>query len=279
MKLVDTHLHLWDRRQFPYTWTEGVAPLSRDFLITDYLEAAKGCNIGKAIFMEADVDEPHALEEARYIQQLAERYPIIGGIIASARPEQADFAEQLAHLRRLPLLSGIRRVLHTQPDDLPTQPLFLENLRLLSQAGLPFDYCALPHQLPTAAEVIAQCPQTAFVLDHCGIPDIKGGAFDPWRDHIARLAELDNVVACKVSGLVAYADPASWSVDSLRPWFDHVVACFGWDRLVWGGDWPVCTLTASLKEWVDATATLAADASESERAKLYQHNAERIYAV
>ncbi|MDP0498797.1 MAG: amidohydrolase [Verrucomicrobiota bacterium JB022] len=279
MKLVDTHLHLWDRRQFPYSWTEGVAPLSRDFLITDYLEAAKGCGISKAIFMEADVDEPHLLDEARAIQQLAERYPIIGGIIANARPEQEGFAEHLDALRRLPLLSGIRRVLHTQPDDLPTQPLFIENLQLLGQYGLPFDYCALPHQLKIAAEVIAQCPHTAFVLDHCGIPDVKGGTLDPWREDMARLAKLPNVLACKVSGIVAYADPASWSVETLRPWFDHVVECFGWDRLVWGGDWPVCTLTASLKEWVDATAALAANASDAERAKLYRHNAERIYAV
>ena len=93
------------------------------------------------------------------------------------------------------------------------------------------------------------------------------------------LATLPNIAACKISGIVAYADPERWTVEDLRPFFDHVIESFGWDRVVWGSDWPVCTLSATLAQWVEATRELTARASEDERARLLHRNAERIYRV
>jgi predicted TIM-barrel fold metal-dependent hydrolase len=84
---------------------------------------------------------------------------------------------------------------------------------------------------------------------------------------------------CKISGLVAYADPQTWTVADLRPFVEHVIEAFGWERVVWGGDWPVCTLSATLAQWVNATQELVAGASETERAALFHRNAERIYRV
>lgn len=278
MHLVDTHLHLWDLRQFPYSWCAGIPPLNRSFLLADYQAAASRTGIAKAVFMECDVDAPHGLAEARHVQQLAETDSLICGLVAAARPEAGDFPARLAELVQLPKLRGIRRVLHTQPDDLCLDPLFADNLRLLPRHGLTFDLCALPRQLPNARKLVERCPEVTFILDHCGIPDVKGRTFEPWRTDLARLAEQPNV-HCKVSGLVAYADAATWSADDLRPWFDHVVACFGWDRLVWGGDWPVCTLTAPLEGWVDATRALTAAASPVQRARLFHLNAEKLYRV
>lgn len=278
MHLVDTHLHLWDLRQFPYSWCAGVPSLNRSFLLADYRAAIRDTGIAKAVFMECDVDAPHALAEARLVQQLADTDALIGGIVAAARPESADFRPHLAELVRLPKLRGIRRVLHTQPDDLCLDPLFAEHLRLLPQHGLTFDLCALPRQLPHARVLVGRCPDVTFILDHCGIPDVKGRTFEPWRADIARLAEHPNV-HCKVSGLVAYADAATWTVDDLRPWFDRVVACFGWERLVWGGDWPVCTLSAPLAGWVEATRQLTAQATAAQRARLFHLNAEKLYRV
>jgi len=107
---------------------------------------------------------------------------------------------------------------------------------------------------------------------------VKGRELDPWRDLIAELASLPNVT-CKISGLVAYADPATWSAGDLRPWFEHVIAQFGWDRVVWGGDWPVSTTTATLAQWVEATRELTGRASDDQRAKLFQRNAERVYRI
>jgi len=277
MHLVDTHLHLWDLDRIPCSWCAGIPALNRSFSLPDYLAASAGTPITKTVFMECDVDDPHQLAEAQSIQSLANTHPLIAGIVASGRPEETDFPAHLERLAALPKLRGLRRVLHVVPDALSQQTLFRENLRRLPAFGLTFDLCVLARQLPLARELADACPELTFILDHCGVPDVKGRAFEPWRSEISALAERPNV-HCKISGLVAYAD-AAWTVGDLHPWVEHVIACFGWDRVVWGGDWPVCTLGARLARWVEVTAKLAAGASADERARLYHRNAERLYRV
>lgn len=278
MYLVDTHQHFWDPQQFPYSWCKSVPPLNRRFGLDDYLAASEGLGIRKTVFMECDVDEPHGWDEASHVQRLAEEHTFIAGIVAAARPESTDFPQQLERLLKLPRLRGIRRVLHTQPDELSQSALFAENLAKLPSHRLTFDLCVLARQLPVAVRLVERCPAVSFILDHCGVPDVKAGALDPWREQITRLAEFPNV-ACKISGLVAYADPDTWSAEDLRPWVDHVVDRFGWERVLWGGDWPVCTLSASLAEWVEATQALFAAASASQRSAFFHRNAERLYRV
>lgn len=278
MTIVDTHQHLWDLRRFPCSWCAGIPKLNRPFLFEDYAREAEGLGVAKTVFMECDVDEPHLLGEARAIQEISERLPSIAGIVAACRPEREGFEEHLRELGRLPKVRGVRRVLHTQPDGLSASPLFAENLRRLPDRGYTFDLCVLARQLPAALALVRRCPRVFFILDHCGVPDVKGGVLDPWRDDLARLADLPNV-ACKVSGLVAYADPERWTDDDLRPWVEHAIGRFGWDRVVWGGDWPVCTLSASLRRWVECAARLVAGATEDRRDRLFRRNAERIYRV
>jgi predicted TIM-barrel fold metal-dependent hydrolase len=277
MHLIDTHQHLWDLTRFPYSWCAGVPALNRSFGPDDYRTAAADTPITRAVFMEGDVDEPHALAEARNIQALSEQWPLIAGIVASGRPEHDGFRTHLEQLASLSKVRGLRRVLHTQPDSVSQHAKFIENVRQLPEFNLTFDLCVLARQLPLAIALADACPDVTFILDHCGVPDVKGRAFDPWREQLRDLAARPNV-SCKISGLVAYADPA-WTVADLRPWVDHALACFGWDRVVWGGDWPVCTLGASLSRWVAATQELTASATEEQRAKLYHRNAERLYRL
>ena len=278
MDLIDTHQHLWDIERFPYSWCAAIPALNRSFRLSDYAAASAGLGIAKTVFVECDVDEPNALEEARMIQEIANRHPSIAGIVASGRPEREGFRAHLEQLSRLPGVRGLRRILHTQPDGLARGPLFAGNLRLLPEFGFSFDLCVLASQLPIAIGLVRECPKVSFILDHCGVPDVKGGALDPWRAHIAAMAGFPNVV-CKISGLVAYADPAGWSTADLRPWIDHVLEQFGWDRVVWGGDWPVCTTSATLAQWVGATREITGRAGGRERAKLFSENARRVYRI
>jgi predicted TIM-barrel fold metal-dependent hydrolase len=275
MRLVDTHQHLWDLRQFPYSWCSDIPELNRSFLLEDYLTAARDTGIVKTVFVECDVDEPHALEEARHVQK--QRDPLIAGIVASARPERADFSRQLDLLLELPKLRGIRRVLHVVPDEVSQSAMFSKQVRSLAAHKLTFDLCVLARQLPLAIALAEKCPDVQFILDHCGIPDVKGRTFEPWASHIRQIATLQNV-ACKISGLVVQAGK-DWTLEDLRPWFEHSIECFGWDRVLWGGDWPVCTLTATLAGWVDATRILLAGVTNSDRDALFYRNAERIYRV
>lgn len=275
MKRIDTHLHLWDLQQFPYSWCAGIPTLNRSFLITDYLAEIQGTGIEKAVFMECDVDEPHSLAEARHIETLAATHPLIAGLIASARPERTDFPDQLEALLALKKLRGLRRVLHVVPDATSQSPLFVANLRRLAAHRLTFDLCVLARQLPLALALIRQCPDVQFVLDHCGGPDLAGKALPAWQNNLRALAELPNV-ACKISGIMAHTQPG-WTTEDMRPWVETCLDLFGWDRVLWGGDWPVCLLGGSLKRWADTTDELLAGASPEEQDKLLYINAEKIY--
>jgi predicted TIM-barrel fold metal-dependent hydrolase len=101
--------------------------------------------------------------------------------------------------------------------------------------------------LDVAAELAGSCEDVQFVLDHCGVPDIASGAMDPRREQIRGLAAMPNV-ACKTSGVTAYAKPDEGTIDVVRPWIEHCLECFGWDRIIWRSDWLVCNINAGLAE-------------------------------
>ncbi|SDD18506.1 Predicted metal-dependent hydrolase, TIM-barrel fold [Paracoccus isoporae] len=278
MTMIDTHLHLVDRTALTYPWLADAPALDRDWTHEDYAREAAACGITAALHMEVDVAEDLIAAETAHIESLPDRadVPIIG-IIGGCRPESPRFAQQIEQALSGGAVVGLRRVLHTMPDDLSRTAQFRDNLRRLSDHDLPFDLCVLARQLPLAIALADAAPDTQFVLDHCGVPDIAGGAFDGWARDIAALAERPNVAA-KISGLPAYAAPG-WTPSDLRRWTDHVAASFGFDRLVWGSDWFVCTLGGGLTKWAEATRDLFAHASEAERHALYAANAARIWKL
>jgi predicted TIM-barrel fold metal-dependent hydrolase len=202
---------------------------------------------------------------------------LLRGAISACRPEGDGFAALLDRARAAGFVRGFRRVLHTQAGDLSEGARFRANLNRLAGTGLPFDLCVTPKQLRQAIALIDACPDVAFVLDHCGIPAIKDGEDHPWRDDIAEIARRPHVTV-KISGIVAYASP-NWILDDLRPIVEHCLARFGWDRVVWGSDWPVCTLNGSLSTWVAATQALIADCSRDEREKFLFRNACRLWRL
>jgi predicted TIM-barrel fold metal-dependent hydrolase len=143
VKIIDTHQHLWNLDLFRYSWLDRVPALRRSFRMEDYLCAAEGLDIEKSVHLEADVDEPFMLEETRHILVLSERNNPLQGVVACGRPERPRFGDYLDQIAGHPNLKGIRRVLHTQPDEVGQSSLFAENVRLLEYYGLSFDICVL----------------------------------------------------------------------------------------------------------------------------------------
>ncbi len=273
-RMIDTHLHLIYQDRLRYPWLAGAPKLDRDFPLQEYLAEADRLGIEAALHMEVDVVEEDQEAEAAFVAGIG---PPVIAAIAACRPEHADFPARLERIAANPFVRGLRRILHTSPDALAQAPLFAENLRRLAGHDLSFDLCVLARQLPIAIGLVRACPDVRFVLDHCGVPDVAARALDPWRDGITRLAALPNV-ACKISGIVAYA-AADWTTADLRPYVEHCIEAFGWDRVLWGSDWPVCTLTADLTRWVGATHELTAGCSDGERERLLSLNARRIYRL
>ena len=277
--IIDTHLHVVDPWVLDYPWLANVPALNQAWPYAAYELEARRAGITQTLHMEVDVAPGRIEDETTYVKTLASRPgSLIAGAIASCRPEEPGFAAYLDRSRQNPFIKGFRRVLHVMPDDLSEQTLFRENIARLSGSGLTFDLCVLPHQLPKAMALADLAPDVSFILDHCGVPDIKGDARQPWHDNISELAKRPNVTA-KISGVVAYADPEIWIADTLRPWAEHTISSFGWERVVWGSDWPVCTLGGGLLPWVAATHALLEGASADEKQKLLSGNARRIWSL
>jgi predicted TIM-barrel fold metal-dependent hydrolase len=280
--MIDTHQHLLYPEIFRYSWAAGFPALQGNFRLEEYSEASETCGISGTIFMEVDVDAEQSTEEAAFFCRLAEDPANkILGIVAAARPENPGFEESLDSIAH-PAVKGIRRVLHTQPDELSQSARFRENIARLGKRGLTFDLCFAQPQLGLAIELARSCPETTFILDHCGVPDIAGNdapngdGFKAWAAFIHNLARLPNVNG-KISGLTAYAAEHQRTPTHLQPYIDTMLEGFGASRLIWGGDWPVVNLGSGLPAWCELTHALLAGLSEPERNNVLHNNARRIY--
>ena len=280
--MIDTHQHLIHPERFNYSWAEDIPPLQGSFRLEEYLAASAGCGIEGTIFMEVDVDAHQSADEARFFCGLAEDATSgILGVIAAARPENEGFEvhlDAIAHAK----LAGIRRVLHTQPDELSRSDLFRHNLRLLGRRGLTFDLCVLQRQLDDALDLVRACPGTRFVLDHCGVPDIaangapRGAGFLQWAGAVRMLAAEPNVW-CKISGLSVYSSEAQRNGEGLHPYLATVMEAFTPSRCLWGGDWPVVNLGCGLPTWCGLTRQFLARFSGAERDAVLSLNAQALY--
>jgi L-fuconolactonase len=151
-------------------------------------------------------------------------------------------------------------------------------VQLLATYGLSFDICISHSQLANTIKLVAQCPNVQFILDHIGKPDIKNHLLDPWRAEMKTLASFPNVW-CKVSGLVTEADHQQWTRDDLKPYIDHVISCFGFDRVIYGGDWPVAYQATDYPRWVETLAWAVSGCSDSELRRLFHDNAVTFYRL
>jgi L-fuconolactonase len=291
--IIDTHQHLWDLDRFRLPWVKGNAQLGRSFLTADYLEATRGLNVVKAVYMEVAVDPAQHREEAEYIIELcrSDDHPTVAAVI-SGRPAEAGFAEYIRAYRDSPYIKGVRQVLHSgdAKRGLCLEESFVRSMKLLGEMGMCFDLCMRPAELSDGARLADLCPETRFVLDHCGNANVQwfsgpGADAEPtiqereqWRRDLADLAKRKNVV-CKISGIIARVTPGDWKPDDLAPIVNHCLDAFGPDRVMFASDWPVCTRGATLAEWVGALKQIVATRPRDEQQKLFHDNAERFYRL
>jgi predicted TIM-barrel fold metal-dependent hydrolase len=274
--ITDTHLHLVYQDRFTYAWLGGAPKLNRQWTVESYFAEAEPLGITEAIHMEVDVAEEQMLAEVDFTLNAHRR---VVAAIANGRPEHKGFPAYLDELdeRFGGKVKAVRRLLQFHPPELSATPIFVENVKRLNAHNLAFDICVKSHELEVARKLVAACPDVQFVLDHCGNPKIAEKEWDGWAIPLAAIAAMPNV-NCKVSGILAnVAD--GWRVDDLRPYVEHVIDTFGWDRVVWGSDHPVVTLFADLTAWVRATREIVAGASIGEQEKLLHRNAARIYRL
>jgi L-fuconolactonase len=278
--IVDTHLHIWDLERLRYPWLAGVPMLNKNHLIEDYRRACGPLQVAKMVFLQCECDPAQFQAEADWVTEVSRHDPRIRGIVPWAPLENGDAVQaDLARLASNPLIKGIRRIIQFEADqEFCLRPDFVRGVQLLARHGLSFDLCINHRQLANTLKLVRQCPNVKFIMDHIAKPDIKAGLLDPWRAEMRELAKFPNVW-CKLSGLATEADFQKWTAADLRPYIDHVMDCFGFDRVIFGGDWPVSTQATDYPRWVNAVDDALKGVSADELHRLYVRNAESFYRV
>jgi L-fuconolactonase len=292
VQIVDSHVHFWDPAELHYPWLDELPSLRRAFLPADYRAAAGEAPVTEVVFVECNCRPEEARREVQLVERLArgdgegEGEPRIAGIVAFAPLTEGLGAggsglvldAMLDALCSSPMVKGIRQNIQGQPSGFSLQPRFVEGVRKIGRRGLTFDLCVTHGQLSEVLDLVRRCPDTQFVLDHCGKPAIRARCLEPWRGDVARLAAHENV-CCKLSGLLTEAEPARWRADDLIPYATAVVECFGIERVMFGSDWPVLTLAGRYRDWYGFTDQFTAAWSAAERSGFYAGNAARVYGL
>lgn len=278
--IIDTHVHLANRDRITYSGLDEALPeLMRPFGLSTFQEHSASVAIDAFLFMEVACDVPDRMAEAEWVTELAAQDSRLQGIVAAAAIENGDaVTAELESYKQNPLVKGIRRLIQSESIEFCLQLTFLEGLRCLPRFDFSFDICVSNQQVANVVSMVKKCPEVRFILDHIGKPDIRNQEFEPWKSDFKALSELPNI-CCKVSGMTTEADHASWRRDDLRPYFDHVIESFGFDRLIFGGDWFVATLAVEYPEWVATVDWAVSGCSDSELNKLYRDNAIAFYKL
>jgi predicted TIM-barrel fold metal-dependent hydrolase len=281
LPVIDTHQHLWDLQRFRLPWIKEGSPLARNCVMADYRQATAGLDVVKAVYMEVDVAPEQQQAEADFVRELCRRgdSPTVAGVV-SGQPSTDGFRRYAEQFRGDKYIKGIRRVLHgpQTPPGSCLKPEFVRDIRLLGDLGLSFDLCMRSAELPDAVKLIDACPGTRFILDHCGNPDVRKNDRAAWERDTIEVAKRKHVVG-KVSGIVASAKPGAWSADDLAPFVNHTLDVFGPDRVMFAGDWPVCTLAATFAQWLGALKSIVRGRKLEEQRKLFHDNAVRFYGL
>ncbi|MFB6836449.1 amidohydrolase family protein [Streptomyces sp. NPDC056361] len=277
-QIIDAHHHVWDLSVRPQPWITGdaLAPLARSFSADDLAPEARAAGVAATVVVQT-VCVP---DETPELLALAAESDLVAGVVGWTDLTAPGVADALVALREGPggdRLVGIRHQVQEEADpDWLLRPDVQRGLAAVADAGLAYDLVVTPDQLAACEEAAARLDGLTFVLDHLGKPPIAAGALEPWAADVRRLAALPHTV-CKLSGMVTEAAPDTWRVEELAPYADTVLDAFGPRRLLFGSDWPVCTLQASYREVVRTAERLTDRLSPAERDAVFHDNAIDVY--
>lgn len=272
---IDAHHHLWDLSRRGQPWMDGpwADPIRRSYQLSDLTPHLTGHRIDATIVVQSS----HSRAETAELLALAAGEGPVAGVVGWA--DLCDPALD-ADLAALPAgLVGVRHQVQDEPDpDWLTRPAVLRGLGTLADAGLVYDLLVTSRELPAAHAAVRALPQLFFVLDHAAKPAVAKGDWQPWAAAISALAALPNV-SCKLSGLVTEADREAWRPQQILPYARHVLDAFGPGRVMFGSDWPVCTLAAGYEDVVALAESATGQLTEAERAAVFGGTAGRVYGV
>lgn len=275
---IDAHLHLWDVELLDYPWLQDVSAINRTFSIADYQDQTAGLPIKKMVFVQCECLPEQSIKEIKFVEEQALKDPRISGIIAYAALEKgAEIIPTLELYQQNQLIKGVRRMYDDTPE-LCADPDFLTAVRLLPKYGLSMDLSIKPASAAQTLNMIRSCPDTQFILDHLGKPNIKQDGYSQFQQNMDAFAALPNVTA-KISGLITEADWNHWSEEDIQKYIRYAIVSFGPGRLMFGGDWPVVLLAGTYNKWLQALFRSVAEYSDEEIHQLLYDTASKVYRI
>ncbi len=274
--LIDAHCHLWNPGRGDYGWMpRHNETLFRTYTATDLYHEIAAAGVEGVVLVQA----APSVHETEYLLGIADSVPFVKAVVGWIDFERRD---EMATLRRLaghPKLRGLRPMIQDIPD---TDWMLRDEVQWafaeICDLGLTFDILGLPQHLPNVLTLLTRHPRLRAVVDHGMKPQVRDpSAFDGWAEGLRRIA-TETSAFCKLSGLVTEADH-DWSAPALWPYAEHVLSCFGADRVMWGSDWPVARLRGEYREWLSTARQLCAQLSAGERAQVFGQTAAGFYGL
>jgi L-fuconolactonase len=271
---IDSHHHFWKYSVEEYGWIDDeMKAIRRDFLPEDLEKEIRGSGIEGVVSVQAR----QTIAETEWLLGFSENNDFIKGVVGWVPLLSTDVRKYLSTFSAFSKFKAARHVVQGEPDDdFILRKDFNEGIKALKEFGLAYDILILEKHLLQTIKFVDMHPDQIFILDHIAKPRIKENILKPWRKNIMALAERQNVY-CKISGMVTEADYRTWTEEQLHPYFDTVLDAFGAKRLMFGSDWPVCTVACEYRRWAGIVQELISKLSASEQEAIFGGNAVKAY--
>ncbi len=270
---IDSHQHYWHFDPDQYTWIGERQVLQRDWLPADLEPLNRAAGISGTVAVQAR----QKATENDYLLSLAKRHQHIVGVVGWLDLTRADASLDLAKYAEDSLFKGVRHN-PTIEGTVETSAPFVDNMKAMANLDLSCDLLAKPASWPTVLDLASRFPNNTFVLDHIGNPGLGPDHWKQWQALVAELGRADNVF-CKFSGLVNQGPERQITAATVRPWFDHLLQHCGCQRVMFGTDWPVCTVMQSHRAVVELAAGCINSLTTDEQAWVWGRSAAASYRL
>lgn len=273
---IDSHQHFWDIGRFRYPWMpEGESPLRRNFLPPDLEPILQRNRFDGSVVVQANV----VIEETHWLLELAEQHEFIRGVVGWVDLTDPHVGATLDELQRHPKFKGVRHLVHDEPNvNWLIREDVVGGLGELARRGISYDLLLRPPHLPLVPRLAERIPELRMVIDHIAKPLIAIQRMDGWAEDMEAASKVPHI-CCKLSGMITEDDPHGWKAERLGPYVQHVFSLFGPDRLMFGSDWPVCTLAGTWKEVLAAFTQAVGPQPMEVREKLLGETAAKFYGL
>ena len=278
--IIDTHFHIWDSNVLDIPWLSLFdGKLKKKYSLNNYFRAINGLNIVLSCYEEVDAIKAQHKKEAQMILQICEdsSNQIVGATIA-ADLSSPGFKQYISTYASNASVKSVRHNFFAADAKITATDIFQDNVNFLAKLGIMCDLVMPSSHILYGVDLVQACPNTLFVVNHCGVCPMTADELEQahWIKGIEGYAKNDNTI-CKISEFGFTNPDYKWQIADVIDKIRHCIDSFGPDRVVYGTNWPVCEMTASISKWIEAIESSLEYYPDDYANQLFYENAKRLY--